>query len=204
MPPPRYRRVVVRPNRNAPSAPLVYDGAVAPRQAQGTGVTRRDLARWALGGTLIVAGASTLRRVFMPARLDERGRRTLEALLDAILPDGERPGHRATGVLPRLVAELENERQTRRALVEGMRLLERRGRAEGASSFAALGPERRVALFTACGEDEYGSLPRFFYQNVRDAALRLHYSRRAAWRPLGLPHPPQPDGYEDFAEAPRG
>jgi hypothetical protein len=50
---------------------------------QPTRVTRRDLARWAFGGVLLVVGAHTLRRVFMPRRLDDGGRRTLAALLDA-------------------------------------------------------------------------------------------------------------------------
>ncbi len=140
----------------------------------------------------------------MPPRLDDAGRRTLEALLDALLPEGPQPGHRTTGVMPRLVAELERERQTRRALVEGLRRLERRAGAMGARSFAALGPADRLRAFLDCGEAPDRSLPRFFYLTLRDAAMRLHYSQHAAWRPLGLAHPPQPDGYDDFAEAPRG
>ncbi len=169
-----------------------------------TRVTRRDLARWAFGGVLLAVGAQTLRRVFLPPRLDDGGRLTLAALLDALLPDGRQPGHRATGVLPRLVAELEQGRQTRRALVEGLRLLERESRSAGAGSFGVLAPAARLQLFLECGEADDRSLPRFFYLTVRDTTLRLHYSNRAAWQPLGLPHAPQPDGYDDYGEAPRG
>jgi hypothetical protein len=166
--------------------------------------TRRDLARWAFGGVLLAAGTHTLRRVFLPPRLDDAGRRTLEALLDALFPEAPGPGHRATNVMPRLIAELEGERQRRRALLEGLRLLERGSRRAGAESYVALAPERRLQLFLECGEAPDRSLPRFFYLTLRDVALRLHYSNRAAWRPVGLPHPPQPEGYDDFAEAPRG
>jgi hypothetical protein len=122
----------------------------------------------------------------MPPRLGG-GRQTLTALLDALLPDGEQAGHRATGVLPRLVAELERERQTRRALVEGLDGLEKSARRDGAASFAGLDAETRLRLFLACGDDADGSLPRFFYLTLRDAALRLHYSSRAVWQPLALP-----------------
>jgi hypothetical protein len=172
--------------------------------ARPTRVSRRDLARWVFGGVLVVAGAHTLRRVLLPERLGRGGKRTLEALLDAMLPDGPRPGHRATGVLQALVAALERERQPRRALVEGLRLLERGARRAGASSFAALAPDDRLRLFVACGDAADRTLPRFFYLTLRDAAMRLHYSKRVAWRPLGLPHPPQPDGYDDISGAPRG
>lgn len=172
------------------------------RGSSASRLSRRDLIRRLAGGVLVVSGLAVIKRVLAPPHLDSRGAVTLEALLDVVIPAGSSAGFRATQVLPRLVAELEADRRTRRGLLEGLRLLERRSRQRGAPDFASLPAERRAELFAACGRGRDGGLERYFYRIVRDGAVRLHYSRPEVWEPLGVPHPPQPAGYPDYAEAP--
>jgi hypothetical protein len=167
-------------------------------------VSRRDLLRYAIGGALLAGGGWTIVRVVFPPRLAESRFRALEALLDVMLPEGDLPGHRTTGVMPALVTHLEAKRSTRRALGDGLRHLERRARSGGADEFAELDPAARIRLFAACGDRPDGSLLRFFYRTVRDEAVRLHYAQPAVWRRVGLPNPPQPDGYPLYFEPPHG
>jgi hypothetical protein len=167
-------------------------------------VTRRDLLRYAIGGALIAGGGWTIVRVVFPPRLGGSRLRTLEALLDVVLPEGDLPGHRTTGVMPSLVTHLEAKRSTRRALGDGLRHLERRARSAGAGGFAELDPAARVRLFAACGDQPDGSLLRFFYRTVRDEAMRLHFAQPEVWRRVGLPNPPQPDGYPHYSDPPHG
>lgn len=165
-------------------------------------MNRRELFQGLLGATALAAGAWILKRVFLPGRLSAPGHASLEAFLDTLIPDGRFPGHRTTGVLPKLLPELEESRQTRRALVEGVELLERGARRAGSPSFRELDPARRDALVREIAGFEEGTLPRFFYQSVRNRAMEIHYASPAAWKSLGLPHAPQPEGYPDFAERP--
>lgn len=167
-------------------------------------VSRRDLLRYAIGGGLLAGGGWTIVRVMFPPRLGESRLGALEALLDVVLPEGDLPGHRTTGIMPALVTQLEAKRSTRRALGEGLRHLERRAKSAGADGFAELDPAARNRLFAACGDRPDGSVLRFFYRTVRDEAIRLHYAQPAVWRRVGLPNPPQPDGYPSYSEPPHG
>ncbi len=170
-----------------------------------TRVSRRGfLLRAAAGWGAVAAGLLVLRRVLLPGQLGAEGAATLTAWLDTLLPRGELPGHRGTGVQARLAAELGASRLGRRALVEGTAHLERAARERGARRFAELPESVRAEIVEAMAAAPPGSLPAYAYRVVRDRAMELHYAQPAAWRPLGLPHPPQPDGYPDYAEAPRG
>ena len=183
---------------------LVVSGGVAPRSepAASSGWSRRDLLQGLLGTAAFAVGAWILKRVFLPGRLDASGQRTLEAFLDTLIPDGRFPGHRATGVLPKLLPELEERRQTRRALVEGVELLDRGAKRAGSPSFRELDPARRADLVREIARAGEGTLPRFFYESVRNRAMEIHYASPAAWKVVGFTHAPQPEGYPDFAEKP--
>ncbi|MFI5166517.1 MAG: gluconate 2-dehydrogenase subunit 3 family protein [Thermoanaerobaculales bacterium] len=166
--------------------------------------SRRELFRYAFAGVAVVAGLAILKRVFLPSSLDEGGRETFVALLDTLLPATGLADWRTTGVMPRLVDELAARRQPRRALVEGVAWLDAQAHKQFGTSFAPLPVDAREAIVKAAEESEPGTLPHYFYRVVRDRAMQLHYAHVRVWRPLGMPHPPQPDGYLDFAEAPRG
>ncbi len=166
------------------------------------GWTRRDLLQGLLGAAAFATGAWILKRIFLPGRLSASGRATLETLLDTLIPDGPYPGHRATGVLPRLLLQLEGSRQTRRALVEGIELLDRGARRAGSPSFRELDPARRAELVRDIARADEGTLPRFFYQSVRNRAMEIHYASPASWKAVRFTHAPQPEGYPDFAEKP--
>jgi hypothetical protein len=164
--------------------------------------SRRLLLQRALALLSLLVGGRILWRVFFPARLGPSERETLAVVLDTLIPDGDFPGARRTGVLERLVTECEATRQTRRALVEGAALVEAAARHRGATSFAALGDAEREAILAECAAAENGSLPWFFFRTIRDRAMRLHYAHALARKAVGLDHPPQPWGYVDYWQPP--
>ena len=164
--------------------------------------TRRLLLQRALAVLSLLVGGRILWRVFLPARVGPRERATLAGVLDTLIPDGDFPGARRTGVLERLVTECEATRQTRRALVEGAALVEAAARRRGAVSFAALGDAQRAAILADCAAAANESLPWFFFRTVRDRAMRLHYAHPLARKAAGLDHPPQPLGYVEYWQPP--
>jgi hypothetical protein len=175
-----------------------------PDRSGARGTSRRELLRYAFAGVAVVAGLAILKRVFLPSSLDEGGRETLAALLDTLLPVAGLADWRTTGVIPRLVDELAARRQSRRALVEGVAWLDAQAHKQFGTAFAPLPVDAREAIVKTAEASEPGSLPHYFYRVVRDRAMQLHFAHVRVWRPLGMPHPPQPDGYLDFTEASRG
>ena len=165
------------------------------------GLTRREWAARLVGLGMLGTGAYFLRRIFFPRRLEGESLRTFEAYLDTLLP-GTDPSWRATGVMPRLLDELSEDRKTRRALAEGVEWLDAEAKRRNKTRFVQAGEEARVAVVAAAETSAAGSIPAFFYRETRDRALRFHYAHPAAWRKAGLPHAPQPDGYWDFEDAP--
>ena len=164
--------------------------------------SRRRLLQRAAALLSLLFGGRILWRVFLPARLGPSQLETLAVILDTLIPDGDFPGARRTDVLERLLAECETTRQTRRALREGVDLVEDAARRRGAAFFAALADAQREAILAECAASARGSLPWFFFRTVRDRAMRLHYAHPLAWKALGLDHPPQPSGYIDYWQAP--
>lgn len=164
--------------------------------------TRRSVLRAVIGSAFVAAGGWILKNVFFPRRLTPVEAETFSVLLDTLIPDGDFPGASRTGVTDRLRAECEAKRQTQRALMAGLRLLEEQARRHGADGFRTLARPQREEILADWARAADGSLPRFLYSTLRDRAMQLHYVHSLVWKPLGLPHPPQPRGYPDYRRAP--
>lgn len=171
----------------------------SPRLA---GWTRRSFLQAVLGTLSLLSGGWILKRVFLPRSLRPPEVATLTVLVETLLPDGEFPGAVRTNVMAALLAEPRPTRQQRRALVEGVQLLDSEARRRGAAGFTELKPEQRLDVVDVCARAEEGTLPRFFYRIVRDRAMQLHYANPIAWAAVRFPHPPQPQGYPAYWQKP--
>jgi len=167
-----------------------------------SGWRRRDLLRFGAGLLSLATGTWLFKRVYLPRRLNASEVETFSAFVDALIPDGEFPGARRTGIIEPLLAECQTGRHRRRALVEGLRRLDREAARQGAAPFARLGPAQRERIVADLARQRRGSIPFFLYRTVRDRALELHYAHPAAWKAVGFPHPPQPQGYADYWKKP--
>lgn len=162
--------------------------------------SRRALLRRTAAAVLLLLGGRILWRVYFPAKLGTQERDKLAVVLDTLIPDGEFPGARQTGILEPLLAQCDSTRQTRRALSEGLELLDRHAQRLGHSSFELLTAPQREAVLLECAAAAPGSLPWFFFRTIREGAMRLHYAHPLAWRAIGLSGPPQPRGYRDYTQ----
>ena len=126
----------------------------------------------------------------------------LEATLETLLPGGEFPGHRETGVLTTLWSVAEGNGALRAKFQEGARLLDEAG--GGSGRFAAAGPTERARILQAFAHAAPATPQHAYYRFLRDQAMRLHYTHPASWGPLGFSQAPQPQGYPDYRQAPRG
>jgi hypothetical protein len=187
---------------------LILSGGIAPRgiapsaRRPGAVRTRRSVLRTLIGVMLIGAGGWILRVVLFPRRLKPAEVETLSVFLDTLIPDGEFPGARRTGILEPLLRECASTRQTARALLRGVQWLEQQARAHGGTEFRGLPLKDREQVVARCAAAAEGSLARVFFRTIRDRAMRLHYAHRLAWQRVGLPHPPQPYGYPTYWAAP--
>src|SRR5512144_3286260 len=86
--------------------------------------TRRVFLRRATGLLLLGSGAWVFARLLLPRRLRPVEVESFAAFVDTLVPDGEIPGGRRTGIVEPLLRYCESTRQRRRALVEGVAMLD--------------------------------------------------------------------------------
>jgi len=69
-------------------------------------------------------------------------------------------------------------------------------------AFADLDVDDREAIVARAEMAGRGTPPRQFFNYTRRDLAELYYARRESWAGLGLPHPPQPIGFPDYAQPP--
>lgn len=129
-------------------------------------------------------------------------RAALDAVLETILPDGEYPGYRASGVLAHVTGVFTLAHRPLPPIRDLLDGLDRRARARAGRVFAGLDPvERRELLLEVERSREAWALG---FGRLRAEAFKAHYAHPAVWKALGFRHSPQPNGYLDYQEPPRG
>lgn len=164
--------------------------------------TRRVFLRRATGLLLLGSGAWIFARLLLPRRLQPVEVESFTAFVDTLVPDGEIPSGRRTGIVEPLLRYCESTRQRRRALVEGVAMLDAAARRSGAASFATLDLATRTAIVEGFEAAAEGSVPHFLYRTARDRALQLHYATPLTWGPLKFSGAPQPNGHYDYEDPP--
>jgi hypothetical protein len=158
-----------------------------------TKFSRRDLLT-----LLVVAGCSRQRETQVSLPAGGTLHPAIEQALDIILPDGEFPGHAATGVAAKLLEHFGKPSSLQVFLAEFVRTLDNLAEARGEAHFVALSERAKVAVIA---DAEQQRIPGYLF--LRNEAMQMHYSSPTAWPPLGFDHPPQPLGFLDYASPPR-
>jgi Gluconate 2-dehydrogenase subunit 3 len=166
--------------------------------------SRRRLLGLSLSAALVVDFRAALSAVISPQR---RGGvdplRALPAFVDTLIPADESPAATALGVDRRLVARAGRSPRYRRVLNAGCAWLDRGAQARAGLDFFNLPPRLREDLTAIAASSAAKSLPRVFFDVVREDAYTLYYADARSWAVLGYGGPPQPDGFRDFADPPR-
>jgi len=140
-----------------------------------------------------------------PATAAAAWERTLPACLDALIPaDGDNPGALQLGVPQRLAAAAAQDRGYADMLDQFSRWLDAQAKAAGAASFTDLADAERETVLRAAEAAEAGSVPRIAFARLRRDAFTSFYADPRSWPAMGYAGPPQPNGFPDYAEPPRG
>ncbi|MGE5300269.1 MAG: gluconate 2-dehydrogenase subunit 3 family protein [Acidobacteriota bacterium] len=165
--------------------------------------SRRSFLRVTLGIALLASSGYILKDLFLPSQIDPAKRRTLEALLDTLIPSDTTPGAVQLGVSRKILGKAFEDSEYRRLVRKGCDWLDRMAGDHKVNSFSSLGGREREELVGQAEEAPAGSLPRIFFERMRAEAFFHYYAHPASWKKIGYTGPPQPDGYPDYAAAPK-
>lgn len=139
--------------------------------------------------------------------LDNQEAGTVTVLVDRLIPATDLPGAVAIGI-DRRIADLAavspqlNLTELQQILVAGSAWLDTRARVEGAAGFRALPEERQLDLMTAAFASDDPAARKMMLV-LRHRVMSLYYSDNRIKMAFAYTGPPQPEGFPDFASAPR-
>lgn len=121
---------------------------------------------------------------------------TLAAFLDVLLPqDAYSPSASQLKIDQELLTNVETNPALKSLIQRGCKWLNQQAK----GSFSALPDEYKLQLVAWMAEKASPSkLPSLFFLHTRYHAVALYYSKEAAYQSVGLPHPPQPQGYPEL------
>lgn len=165
-------------------------------------VSRRSFLRISLGIGLLASSGYILKDLYFPSPLTAGEIGTLEAFLDTLIPADSTPGALELGVAGKILVTAREDAGYRRLIRKGCGWLDGKARGRKADSFFSLDGQGREILVAEAAEHAQGSLPRIFFERMRNDAFSHFYAHPASWKGLRYKGPPQPDGYPDYALGP--
>ena len=162
---------------------------------------RRSFVFWTLGFILWVRDV-----LAAPVGGTRRQAYSLTALppfLDILIPRDETGSATDLGVDRTLIDRARGDRGFLRILRGGCKWLDFEARKHGGLGFADLESETQEGIVVQASQARRGTLPRVFFDAIREYGFRTYYADPASWPSLGYWGPPQPEGFMDHAEAPR-
>ncbi|MGR9037097.1 MAG: gluconate 2-dehydrogenase subunit 3 family protein [Gammaproteobacteria bacterium] len=167
------------------------------------GVTRRRFIQFLVSlGTLLPAVA------LLAVPQGKAGRRVslrpLGPYLDTLLPDDATPGATKLGVDKALLKQARSMPRFGRLIALGCEWLDKQAKGLGAEDFASLDEDSRAAIVAAAEKSPPKSLEHYFFTSTLNFAFQQYYADPASWQGLGYSGPPQPVGYPDHFQPPKG
>jgi hypothetical protein len=164
--------------------------------------SRRSFLRLTLGIGLLASSGYILKNVFLPSQITSRENKTLEALLDTLIPSDETPGAIELGTLGKIRLLADRDYQYRRLLKSGCAWLNDKAAEQNTDTFSSLSAAKREEVVRQAAGSRPESMPRLFFERIRSDAFDHYYAQPESWRALGYKGPPQPEGFPDYADAP--
>lgn len=130
--------------------------------------------------------------------------KSFAAFADTLIPEDESPSASALGLDRELIRHAEGVENYTRLLLLGCWWLDEQAATFMQSDFDALTSERREVVVTTAEVSPPGSIPRMFFERVRQDLFGFYYAHPASWKSLGLEAPPQPAGNPDYMKHPQG
>lgn len=160
---------------------------------------RREALRLALGVALGLAAcpAELLAAPLAAGGLSRAQLATLTSLLDTLIPaDALSPSASQAGVLKDLLHEVRFDASFQKLLRLGCDWIA----LQTGGDFAVASLDARGYVLDWMAKAAPDTLPRRFFDVMRDSALALYYTRPASWRGSRIDASPQPVGYPEIAD----
>lgn len=165
-------------------------------------VSRRDFLRFLAGGGLIAISAYLFKEIFRPARLSDSEERTLDSLVDTLIPEDETPGAIQLGVAEMMKSKAAADNRYRFLIKKGCTWLDKMARGLNVRDFTSLKTDDRDAIIGNALNSEPDSVQRICLYRMRADAFYYYYGHRKSWTQIGYKGPPQPYGFPDYYAAP--
>jgi hypothetical protein len=127
----------------------------------------------------------------------------LGPFLDTLLPAGDSPSATDLKVDKAIFSQAMGNRDLMRLVGVGCEWLDREARKNKTDSFALLDETARTRFVSQMESSPNRSLPKVFFQSLRDLAFRYYYTQPESWAGLGYQGPPQPLGFPGHDMAPK-
>jgi|GEM_PF-1747499 len=127
----------------------------------------------------------------------------LQSWMEALFPsDADSPGAGKLNIHLDILKKGRGEKNYLHLMQTGVRWADREAIAKGKRSFPELDPKEAEAIVAKAEEKGTGDTVGLFFAHTLYDGTRYYYSRAESWSGIAYPHPPQPTGFVNHAEAP--
>ncbi|MEO6696463.1 MAG: gluconate 2-dehydrogenase subunit 3 family protein [Gammaproteobacteria bacterium] len=165
---------------------------------------RRQFLKLTLGAALVAWSGYLVQRILWPSPLGKDELHSLAYFLDTLIPADQTPSATALDVDKKIAAAASLDHRLRRLIKTGCAWIDAQAEDHyGVENFSALSETERDHIVALAAAEKMETLPRVFFERLRQDAFSHYYAQPAAW--IGLPYagPPQPKGHLDFYLPPR-
>jgi hypothetical protein len=126
----------------------------------------------------------------------------IRAIVDRLIPDDDLPGAVELGIDRQILTSATTDRELAALMAGGIRWFDAAARARGGGSFAALAAADQIAVAMQAEASPDSAGGRLFAV-LRRRTMSLYYIHPRVTASFPYAGPPQPQGFPDFAQAPR-
>lgn len=165
---------------------------------------RRQFLKLTLGAALLAWSGYLVQRILWPSSLGKDELRTLADYLDTLIPADQTPSATALDVDKKIAAAATPNHRLRRLIKTGCAWLDAQAKDHySVENFSSLSETQREHVIALAAAEKKDTLPRVFFERLRQDAFFHYYAQPASWSGLPYAGPPQPKGHLDFYLPPR-
>lgn len=170
-------------------------------------VARRGWLRLIAAGTALAALGAGLWRLRLARdvapSMAEIEQRTIERIVDLLVPREETPGAVDLGIHRRVFDGMQRDAGLALAYGALVAAVDREARARHRVVFLDLGARQQHEVLLALASPALATPEGSAFLQLRQDTMRLYYAQPEVWPSLGLDGPPQPAGFVHYTDPPR-
>jgi len=137
--------------------------------------------------------------------LSEKDRAFVSRVVDLLVPaDDVSPGALELGVHETILTRAKDNKTLRNTIKNGRKWFDEQSESLNADNFLGLDEAKQITLIEKAEASTIQSTGNKFFSRMRVEVFKEYYSSPESWISLCYQGPPQPNGFLDYAEPPRG